>query len=583
MNQVSYFLAQEFHPEPGPLKPPLWLQAIRKLTAIDRLGRAFRAAAERCSGHDVFEGLLSELNIHYHVDENDLAQIPAQGPVVVVANHPFGLPEGAILAAMLRRVRPDFRIMVNSLLSEIPAFQPGFVFVNPYGGKEAIRENYRPLRESLRWLDAGRMLVIFPSGAVARVNWKERAVKDPPWSPSVGRLIRLAKCPVVPVFFEGSNGAIFQLAGTLHRHLLTGSLPRQFLNKSGKRIALQVGRPVPSRSLVTFSSQQTIDYLRCRTFLLKSRAGSYQPPVALSVPRELLLKDVAGLGERNLALETEQFSVYHAEAGEIPNVLREIGRLRELTFRAVGEGTGQPSDLDRFDRDYRHIFLWSKGNQEVAGAYRLGATPDLLPARGISGLYTSTLFRFRRKFFERLGPAIELGRSFVRPEYQKGFTPLLLLWKGIGRYVSSRPECAVMFGAVSISDEYQPESREMLAAFLETQRAENLSGLVRARNPFRAHSATVREAREMRRFLHEVEELADPIADLEGDGKGVPILIKHYLKLGGRLLGLNVDRQFSNALDALIMVDLRQTPRPLLDRYLSPEGAARVLDFPVRA
>jgi putative hemolysin len=206
-------------------------------------------------------------------------------------------------------------------------------------------------------------------------------------------------------------------------------------------------------------------------------------------------------------------------------------------------------------------------------------TPDILPRFGIAGLYTSTLFRFQPELFSRLGPAIELGRSFVRPEYQKQYAPLLLLWKGISRCVARRPGCAVLFGCVSISSDYGSVSRELLSRFLRTRTATEVATLVKSRSPYQPCKTGRWESALLESFLQDVDGLADPIADLEQGEKNVPVLVRHYVKLGGRVLGLSVDRKFSNVLDALIMVDLRNVPRAVLDRYMSPELAADFLKY----
>jgi putative hemolysin len=217
----------------------------------------------------------------------------------------------------------------------------------------------------------------------------------------------------------------------------------------------------------------------------------------------------------------------------------------------------------------------------VAGAYRLGPTAELLPRFGVPGLYSSTLFRLGRELFARIGPALEMGRSFVRLEYQKQYAPLLLLWKGITRYVSTHPECAVLFGAVSIGNDYNPVSRSLLVGYLETQQETDLARLVKPRHPYRPNHRSKPgahwPAEAASRFSQDVEELSAPIADLERDGKDVPILSKQYMKAGGRVLGFNVDPRFSNVLDVLMMADLRREPQPILERYMGREAAARFL------
>ncbi len=285
-------------------------------------------------------------------------------------------------------------------------------------------------------------------------------------------------------------------------------------------------------------------------------------PIADAIDPCDLARDVAALPPARKLCENGEFSVWIGSASELPHVLREIGRLREIAFRGAGEGTGHSRDLDRFDPHYLHLFLWNAATREVAGAYRLGPTPDILPRFGPSGLYTSTLFRFDPRLFERIGPAIELGRSFVRPEYQKQYAPLLLLWKGIGRYVASRPECAMLFGAVSISDAYRPESRDLMVRMLEHHRIADLARLVAPRNRYRAAAASVPV---------ELDQLSKVVADLEPDGKGVPILLKQYMRSGGQVLAFNLDLAFSNALDVLMLVDLRRSS-PALQARLRMAG-----------
>jgi putative hemolysin len=565
--------------------------AIQKFLMVDRLGGMLQSACREAQGNEAFERLLALLDVTYRVTPADLARIPGTGPVVVTANHPFGFLEAAIMAAVLRRVRPDCKIMANSLLASVPELRDGFIFVNPYGGGASIRENRKPMRECREWLAGGGLLAVFPSGDVARLDLKGGGIVDPPWNPSVAHLIRIAECPAVPIYFGGSNGLGFQLIGALHPRLRTADLPRQTLNKRGQSIEVRIGRPVAAKALKSFAGvRQTIEYLRFRTFLLAGRGNApadhgvaklainfpRKRPMPLAVP---ISRDwIAGEARQLAAVcENDEFAVYLAPAAAIPHTLQEIGRLRELTFRGAGEGTGAAMDLDRFDPYYLHLFLWSKGNREVAGAYRLGPTAELLPRFGVRGLYSSTLFHLNPELFARMGPALEMGRSFVRPEYQKQYAPLLLLWKGITRYVAAHPECAVLFGAVSISNDYNPVSRSLLVGYLATQKESGLARLIKPRRPYRPKHDTHSLAEAASRFSQDVEELSAPIADLERDGKGVPILIKQYMKAGGRVLGFNVDPRFSNVLDVLMMADLRRAPQPILERYMGREAAAAFL------
>ncbi len=563
---------------------------------LDRLREAFCISLRGVQDGDAFGALLAELGIGYHAPADDLARIPATGPLAIVANHPFGMLEAAVLADVLSRARPDAKFMANSILAAIPQVRDRFIFVNPFGGRAATLENRIPLRRCIEWLRGGGALVVFPAGEVARLNISRRAAVDRPWNPSVARLIRIAGCPVLPVFFEGANSLSFHLLGLVHPRLGTAALPRELLNKRGSTVGLRIGRPVPAETLGSLPSDEAaMLYLRCRTDMLASHgwraqgpcripiplAGSKraeQTPVACETPPLVVCGEVQRLDPRQRLCEMNGLTVYIAPGEQIPKTLREIGRLRELAFRTVGEGSGRALDLDIFDEWYLHLFLWNQERQEIAGAYRLCATPDVLPRRGVRGLYTSSLFHYQPEFFRRIGPALELGRSFVRPEYQKQIAPLFLLWKGIGRYVASRPNCPTLFGAVSVSNDYNPVSRDLLVSFLKRHTDPALAQLVRPKRPFRPAASSKWHAHVLSRFLTDLEDLADPIADLEPDGKGVPILIRQYMKLGGRMLGFNVDAKFSNALDGLMLVDLRNTPLATLSRYMSREEAVRFLD-----
>jgi hypothetical protein len=260
-------------------------------------------------------------------------------------------------------------------------------------------------------------------------------------------------------------------------------------------------------------------------------------------------------------------------------MLREIGRLREVTFRGAGEGTGKQRDLDRFDCYYWHVLLWHKTRRELVGAYRAGNTAEILAERGVNGLYTSTLFRYDVRLFEKLGPALELGRSFVRPEYQRQYAPLLLLWKGIARLLTMHTDIPVLFGAVSISNDYSTASREMIYRFFQARIQEDKRagiierGMIEPRRAFRPAGLRPWDCRAMCAALHDLEELSQPITDVETDGKGLPVLLRQYAKIGGRLLAFNVDRKFSNVLDGLVVVDLRKTEPGVLERYMGREGA----------
>ncbi len=301
-----------------------------------------------------------------------------------------------------------------------------------------------------------------------------------------------------------------------------------------------------------------------------------QEPIADSAAPEHLAEEIHNLGPERCLAQNGDLAVYRGTAREMPQLMREIGRLRELTFRKVGEGTGKSLDLDRFDNYYEHLLLWHRSEHELIGAYRAGNTAEILPRHGIDGLYTSTLFRYDERIFQRLGPALELGRSFIRPEYQRQYAPLLLLWKAIAQLVAQRPETPILFGAVSISNDYNIASREMIYHFFEAHmQQDNLARLIKPRRPFRPARLRRRECREVSSACRDLNDLSESITAVEPDGKGLPILLRQYAKIGGKMISFNVDRKFSNALDGLVVVDLRQTDPEILERYMGREAAAR--------
>ena len=312
-----------------------------------------------------------------------------------------------------------------------------------------------------------------------------------------------------------------------------------------------------------------------------SRAdGAALPPVAPAIPQALLKAEIECLPRVQQLVRSNQFVVLYARAPQIPWCLQEIGRLRELGFRAAGEGTGKASDVDLFDAYYVHLFVWDARADSIVGAYRLGLTDEILAHYGRRGLYTQSLFKYGSRLLCRLNPGIELGRSFVRLEYQRTFLPLLLLWRGIGRFLVLSPRYPILFGPVSISNSYSRLSRELMVEYLSLNNVEDeLARHVRPRRPFRI-GRSIGERCESATF-RDIDDLSRAVEQIEGDRRGIPVLLRQYLKLGGRLLGFSTDGQFNEVLDGLIMVDLRASDPRLLARYMGEEGAATFLRYHV--
>jgi putative hemolysin len=378
---------------------------------------------------------------------------------------------------------------------------------------------------------------------------------------------------------------MFQLAGLVHPRLRTALLPRQLTNKAGHIIPIRIGETIAARKLANpgTSDSELAGLLRLRSYMLGQRFrksggkleknSEFHRPVAPQARSGAELEtEIQALPQHQHLVDSDDMQVYYGHADQIPNLLQEIGRLREITFRETGEGTGKEQDIDLYDAYYIHLFIWDRKLQQLVGAYRLGMADQITKKYGKKGLYTHSLFKYRHSLLQRLNPAIELGRSFIRKEYQRSFSPLLLLWKGIGAYISQNPQYRILFGPVSISGEYQTLSQQMMVTFLESNRyLPGLAREIKPRHPFRpTRDGWIRDEISS---LREIDLVSELISQVEPDNKGVPILLKQYLKMGGRILGFNLDPDFNNTLDGLIMVDLLQSPEKLLQRYMGAEGA----------
>jgi putative hemolysin len=484
---------------------------------------------------------LQALDIAVECTPADLSYVPANGPLIVAANHPHGALDGLALVALLEQRRPDIRLLANHWVARIPELREICFFVDPFGGPRAASRSLAGLRDAHLWLRKGGALIIFPSGEVAHQRGADGSIAESGWKPTVGRLA-LAGSPVLPAHIEGQNSRLFYTAGRAHPTLRTVLLARELLRKRGSRVRVRLGPAVASDPTDERDREPA-------SFTRRLRRAVENVPIAA---------EVGQLPAAACLVEAGPLQVFCAHAAEIPKTLREIGRLREITFRQVGEGTGRHLDLDAFDDHYLHLFSWNRERQEVVGAYRLGQTDQIVAARGVKGLYTRTLFHYQREFLDAISPALELGRSFVRAEYQRHHTALLLLWRGICRFISAHPQYRHLFGAVSISARYPDSTRALLIRFLEQNHLDaDLAALVKATHGTRALEASA--------------EATDEAID------SMPVLLRQYLKLNARAVAFNVDPRFGDALDALMVVDLAAVDSTILARYFGRDGAEAFL------
>lgn len=585
-----------------------WLDTLSGLReADDAYARVLQLMADR--GMRFVDAALEVLELSVRVAPDDLQRIPPSGGLIVVANHPYGGLEGLALASVLTRARQggpsDVKLLGNYLLEVFQGFREHLIPVDPFA---TSARSSGGLREALRHLDGGGCLVVFPAGEVSSLRLRELRVVDPPWRRGVGLLLRKTQASVLPVYIPGGNGSLFHLAGLLHPRLRTALLPRATVGRRGRTMEVRIGRPLPARRLLDMAGDggddALVELLRARTYLLRHRPASQRPESASShapptpsgevilaeTSPEQIAREIASLPDEAVLLRGEEYEAYVARPRQIPHVLREIGRLREITFRSVGEGTGRPLDLDEFDQHYLHLFVYHRPQRLIVGAYRLGRADLIVRAKGKRGLYTSTLFDYPESLLTRLaggdGSALEMGRSFVRQEYQRSHQPLMMLWRGIAVFCCRNPRYHTLFGPVSISSAYATVSRTMMVKFLS---ASGLRGewadLVRPRTPFKvrrtgpgglARRGEWLDAAYLAGLVRGIDELSEVVREVEPDAKGVPVLLGQYLKLGARVLAFNVDHDFGGCIDALVTVDLRRTDDRLLRWYMKS-------DYPVFA
>ncbi|MCF7361368.1 hemolysin [Vibrio diazotrophicus] len=554
-------------------------------TGLSQLDKFYAQRPAGCDTRQFLRFTLEILGIDYQLIKGSLNNVPQIGPTVVVANHPLGCVEGVILAEMLLTIRSDVQILANQYLKTVPELDSLFIGVDVFETDKARKANLQAMRQAHKHLEQGGLLLMFPAGEVSQlVDSKQRRLEDKEWSQSVSRLIKKHKAAALPVYIEGHNSTRFYMAGKIHPLLRTVMLGRELLNKKQTCIDISISDPIHYKEMQHLCDQQLVNYLRLNTYLLgakktlsrdKTNLDDTSQPIADRLPLVELLEDIEALPSSAHLLSLNEFDVYCTQSENIPSLMHEIGRLREKNFRQVGEGTGMALDVDEFDREYLHLFIWDRERDEMVGAYRLGLVDKIVAAQGIQGLYSSTLFNYDPRFLENMGNAIELGRSVIDEYYQKSMAPLLLLWKGIGAFIHRNPQYTHLFGPVSISNDYSEQARRLLADTMTLHYYDNKQAdLVVASNPLPTVPAQWNAS--LLTSLADLQLLSRVIARID-EGKGVPVLLRQYLGLNGKLVSFNVDPAFNDALDGLIVVDLHDVPMKTLSRYMGVKEAEEYL------
>ncbi|PMO69863.1 lysophospholipid acyltransferase family protein [Vibrio splendidus] len=555
-------------------------------TGLSKLDKLYQDRPDELSSFEFMHHTLSALNIDYSVSAGATDNIPEQGPVVIVANHPLGAIEGVILADLVGSVRKDVKVLANELLKRLPELDDLFIGVDVFNSKESKRTNAKAIRDANRHLADGGLLIVFPAGEVSSYRKGAKTLTDIEWSKSVAKFVKRHQATTVPIFINGKNSELFYQAGRVHPLLRTALLGRELLNKQATTISISIGSSIPYSEIKSFEKEMDIvNYLRLNTYLMSQQdspntpihAPSFDTQVIAPIPPEVLAIEVDSLPEEMKLLEQGDFEVYCTPSQSIPNLMREIGRVREESFREVGEGSGLACDLDEYDLYYHQLFVWNKTKAELVGAYRLGMVDKLIAEHGLDQLYSRSLFNYNQEFIDTLDNSIELGRSVVSKPYQKSLNSLLLLWKGIAAFVYRHPQYTHLFGPVSISNDYSHNARLLIATTLSIHHYdEQKANLVSPSSPLNTNN-NVFWQNHLLSSLASVPLLSKVLARME-QGKGLPVLLRQYLGMNGKLVCFNVDPSFNDALDGLIVVNLKKVPLKTLGKYMGRDLAQDYLE-----
>ncbi len=568
---------------PGGRKWPGWLLNIGERilgfhifnTAHSRVEEELEAGSKE----NFFRLACKHLPLNYEV--TGLENIPAEGPCVIVSNHPHGMSDGLMIGDIAMKVRSDIRIVVNDFLHCVRGMRPYQITVDVYGGTAAMQANMKGMREIIKWLRDGHCLILFPSGSAASWSPKDGRVVEDPWQVNMATIIRKMGAPVIPMHFSGQNGPLFQMVTQLCKDKRSALLPREIKRDRRTLHHVKIGRPIPASRMEILPDDAALsDHLRLSSMILRYSAepASHsnpvpRPMVEIDSPEspEVLQQELDSLPQDEHLLYTHRgtgMQIFTAKGCDIPHMLHEIGVQREITFRAVGEGSGLACDTDEYDQYYDHLIMWDPAARRLAGAYRMGRTDEIVQARGVTGIYNTEFFTLGNDFVNHVKNGLEMGRAFITAPYQKHPASLDTLWMGIGRFVCKHPHYRYLYGTVSVSSDYSVRSRTLIYEYLKCHCLHaQLAKHVQAKTPPANMDLLSEDARLLPTGLNDLRLLSAMVSDTEPGGQSIPVLLRQYLRLGGEMISFNVDSEFGDTLDCLVLVDLHRAPERLITRY----------------
>jgi putative hemolysin len=562
------------------LRMPGLAGILMELMKINQVNELF-AQAQPKVGPEFVDAILKGCGIDIEFDESDLKHIPKTGSFIAIANHPYGGIEGMVLLKMLCMVRPDAKLMANFLLKKIPNLADYFIAVNPFENVEHS-SSISGLKNTLELLANGTPIGIFPAGEVSTYKVDKQQVTDRLWHPVVGKIIAKAKVPVVPIYFHGNNGLLFNLLSLIHPALRTAKLPSELFNKHGHTIKLRIGKPINVQDIPDYpNSAKVLNYLRARTYALgtglEDEKKIFNPrnlfkikkqpaEIAPAITGDVLDKEISALRDDYRICIEKNYEVYIAPTTLIPCTIREIGRLREITFREIGEGTNKSIDLDEYDIYYHHLFIWDVDAKMLVGAYRIGLGDEIFYSIGKKGFYISELFKIKSQFTPVLKKSIELGRSWIRKEYQQKPLPLFLLWKGILKYLIDNPRYRYLIGPVSISNSFSNFSKSLIVDYINRNHFdEEMAQYVKPRKKFKVDLGSI-DTDLLMSGEDSFKGLDNLISEVETRSLKVPVLLRQYIGLNAKIICFNIDPKFADCLDGFLVLDLEKVPQDILDK-----------------
>lgn len=579
----------------GPFGYPIaWI--YKSIGGISKLNDLYRRGQEKETS-DFLQYLLDDLEIKYELHEEDLKRIPKEGSFVIVSNHPMGALDGILMMHILRKVRPDFKVMGNFLLHKIKPLEPMVIAVNPFETRKEAYHSGSGMREAIRHIREGGCLGIFPAGEVSTKD-EEGNIADRMWQESALKLIKKLNIPIIPMYFHAKNSSLFYRISALSANLQTAMLPSEMVRSRTKPIQIRIGKAILLKQQQDFEDLQSFsEFLRKKTYSLSTyytqnktylRLDSLKIPTNVSInyksktpkeiieetPKELIITEIDTLRKSDDALlfKNNNYECFFATASEIPNILRELGRLREVTFREIGEGTNQEIDLDRYDLHYHHLFLWDEDAKTIVGAYRMALGQVVYDQYGVEGFYLHELFDIEPELHPFFKRCIEMGRAFVVPNYQQKPMPLFLLWRGIVHITLRNPEQKYIIGGVSISNQFSDFSKSLMIEFMKSHYYDPyVAQYVRPKKEFKIKLKDVDKEfffDEAEADLNKFDKLID---ELEPNILRLPVLIKKYIKQNAKLIGFNVDPKFNDAIDGLMYIRISDLPentvKPVLEEF----------------